>query len=427
MTTFLSASSRAPGAERLGKFGAAAAGALLCCLPGFAVTPPLEMVALNRPVDAAGAAMPRWAWGPSIVELADGQLLVAYTASAKTAGSATIEKSDFTALYFTQRNAAGGEWTPPRRAPFDRPEVGEGNPLLFLHGEELWLFYFGVPRAPNGTWPGGEQSAELYWRRSADQGATWSEATLLRAPVTVSATKPVRLANGDIVLPFSSSPSGVLITSDSGKTWRESLFPATGREAAASMPSVQPLPDGRLLAMLRTSRVNHDPARQLLHRSLSADGGRTWSVPEPLPAIRNPNSRLDLVQLPSGELLVVGNDTVRLPQRDGASGRKEINLLLTADLGRTVSHRKTVAKRYDQTVAKPNGVIEWGYPSAILGRDGRTIHFVFGSRNDKRQEQLGQIYYCRVDRPWFERPATLAEFDPDEALAPRNLPRTAAP
>lgn len=60
---------------------------------------------------------------------------------------------------------------------------------------------------------------------------------------------------------------------DSIDRWDSFPLPGTGKELAPEEPFWWALPDGRLAAFFQ------DPAKGRLHRSLSADAGRTWTLP----------------------------------------------------------------------------------------------------------------------------------------------------
>ena len=396
--------------------------------------PPLERAFLNQPLDASNAPMPSWAWGPSITQLADGTLLVGFKGSEKVGGAVNVETSDASAIYFTRKAPDSNTWSAPMKAGFDTVAVAEGNIQLSTFGHEVWATYFGRPRPGNGNWTNGQFDATLYLRKSTDGGITWSHETILRAPGnptdpastqgTVNAANIIKLANGTFIAPFNNDDGGnaggqfyggVMRSSDGGNTWTEARIPQPATTAQTSMPTVQELTNGDLVAYLRTYGVNGDTAAQKLHRSISTDNGLTWSTPITLSNIKNPNSRVDALQLDTGEMALAGNDTVRLPGLDGATGRKEVNLLLTGDLGLSLIARKTLAMNYD---GNPNGATnpekvgtnEWGYPTLIQGNDG-FVHVVYGSRNDKKQGELAQIVYAKVDRTWFDLPDPVLWFD----------------
>lgn len=328
-----------------------------------AAAPALETAYLNQTTDADGNPIPAWAWAPAIVEFSDGTLFVAYKASAKVGGAVNIETSDVSAIYFTTRQPSTSAWSVPVKSSFDTVAVAEGNPQLYLENNgELWITYFGRPRPANGNWTNDEGDSSLYLRKSSDRGLTWSAPSIVRGPGnntggSLSGNEIIKLANGSYLFPFYNTGNtgdyaGVLLSPDGEAPWSEIRIPQPATTAQSSMPSITQMPDGTLVAFMRCFGVNQIPAEQKLFRSLSSDNGLTWTTATPLPAIRNPNSRVDSLQLADGSFLLVGNDTVRVPNFDGASGRKEVNVMLTNDLGVSLLRRKTLALNYD---GNPNG------------------------------------------------------------------------
>lgn len=85
-------------------------------------------------------------------------------------------------IYFSalEQDPAGGwarEWSEPRQLSFESTR-SEQNPILFTHGEELWLLY----TAQNA---GNQDTSEVRRWISLDHGRTWSEAETLFAATTL--------------------------------------------------------------------------------------------------------------------------------------------------------------------------------------------------------------------------------------------------
>ena len=177
--------------------------------------------------------------------------------------------------------------------------------LLRLPSHEI-LFFFTV-------WNHSRERLVLL-KRSADEGEHWS------APVRVS-TRPgfnnvnndhvLRLGSGRIVLPAFVSPviweagehfvAFCYLSDDDGRSWRAGAASVDLPRRGAEEPSVVALTDGRLLMMLRTSLGQ-------LYRAVSADGGETWSVPEPT-GLASPAAPPLLKRMPDGRrLLLIWNE-----------------------------------------------------------------------------------------------------------------------
>ena len=100
----------------------------------------------------------------------------------------------------------------------------------------------------------------------------------------------VRLRDGSLVMPIGGrssvlDPQGAfsrldrvwaLVSRDDGATWPEAHFVGGGDSLCVAEPTlVETSRDGELVCLLR---VQYGTGNQL-HRSVSRDGGRTWSAP----------------------------------------------------------------------------------------------------------------------------------------------------
>lgn len=91
--------------------------------------------------------------------------------------------------------------------------------------------------------------------------------------------------------------ASVLISSDQGRTWSMHDVPDS---IGAVHVNIVPLGGNRLMALYR-----HRFAKQG-QRSMSGDGGRSWSAPEPT-ELPNNNSSIQAIRLGSGEIAIVYN------------------------------------------------------------------------------------------------------------------------
>ncbi|HVK03367.1 MAG TPA: sialidase family protein [Armatimonadaceae bacterium] len=155
--------------------------------------------------------------------------------------------------------SAGDASAPGRRRPLPGAEtsvmMGYGKPLKTRAGVRLTPIYGAAARpVPRDANKGGWETS--YVARSEDDGDTWSLVTIA-APTT--------------------GPTG-------------------GQRLGFNETALAELPDGRIVAMMRPSpdTVGH------LYRSVSADGGKTWSAPSRTPLWGYP---ADLLVLKDGSLL----------------------------------------------------------------------------------------------------------------------------
>ena len=192
-------------------------------------------------------------------------------------------------------------------------------------------------------------------------------------------SKATVLDSGRILLPLYSdgfSVSLVAISDDNGETW-------TASSPIISLGGVQPSivakRDGTLTAFLRD---NGPPPKRII-RSVSTDGGMTWSLGEDT-NLPDPGAGVEALRLGNGDWLLVNNDTekgrhsmaARISEDDGASWRWIRHLELWEPEKGSAS-----------------------YPSFTLGADG-SIH---GSYSYQTQDQPGEtIKYVHFNEEWVK-------------------------
>lgn len=216
-------------------------------------------------------------------------------------------KSDIS-IHFARLRRDRRQWSEPVRLS-DDPERSEQNPILFpAPGGELWLLHT-AQRA-------GNQDTSIIKRRvSRDDGASWSAAdVLIDAPGTFVRQPLVVLDNGDWLLPCflcrttpgtkwlgEQDVSVVKISSDGGRSWRDSLVPES--RGLVHM-NIVPAHDGGLVALFRSRWADR------IYRSRSSDGGATWSAPVAT-ELANNNSSIQATRLADGRLALVFNNICR--------------------------------------------------------------------------------------------------------------------
>ncbi len=295
----------------------------------------------------------------TIAELPNGDLLVAWYAGQQ-------EKATDVSILCSRRAQGSEKWSEPK-VLVDTPNKSEGNPILWYDSKgTLWLFYV--------TMQGdGWTTCNIKYIKSKDNGATWSEPVFLREELGwMTGTNPLVLKNGETLLPLYDEvnvSSVFMISGDGGKTWLK-----TGpikSNPGNIQPSVVQLDDGSLLCYMRTWR----PGK--MWQSTSRDNGRTWSkaTQHDLP---NPGSRLDMVRLKSGELVLIFNNTPR--------GRTPLSAALSRDEGKTWPLIKNLE------TAKG----EYSYPAVIQTRDG-LIHVVYTYRRT-------HIKHVESSKEWLATP-----------------------
>ncbi len=270
---------------------------------------------------------------------------------------------------------AGGTWSPPVIIQ-KTPGRADGNAVIMWYNDALYLFFdtihgFGFP------W----FNTIVYLKKSTDFGRTWSDPVqiLPTAPKGITVrNKPLLLGNR-LLIPVGNEHlrkcwSNVIIT-ENGADYRLSR-PITLPKGRCEQPTLVLLGNGRLLAFLRTNQNS-------VYRTYSEDEGDTWSLAEKIP-LMNPNSALDMVRTPEGDLILAWNNN---PHASGgmAASRECLNIGYSPDEGQTWP----IIKELEHVKARSSV----SYPSIIQGSDG-LFHITYSYRRDK-------IRYVKFDHEWL--------------------------
>lgn len=191
-----------------------------------------------------------------------------------------------------------------------------------------------------------------YLHFSYDFGYTWQETVKVNiSPFKMGATLRgiVELEDNSLILgcydesgpdlPF----SFILRSKDGGKTWGEPIVIARDKEIGFYEPALLFLPEGKIIAHLRT----HQPGDWHLYQTVSLDNGDSWSKPEKTPIWGHPAHLLLLKD--RGILCTYG---YRKPPYG-------IRACLSCDGGKTWDIKKEIIIRSDF----PNGNL--GYPTSL--------------------------------------------------------------
>jgi len=256
---------------------------------------------VNIPPDSEGPLFSRHNHCPAIVNCPNGDLLAIWYTCRREPG----RELDIVA---SRLPYGADQWQPA--SPF------WGAPDRNDHASALWVDEKGTIYHFNGlsaaaTWG----SLATIMRTSTDNGATWSRARLIMPEHGVH-HMPVEsvlgTSSGHIIVPCDAVPGGaggtaVLISGDDGQTWvdpgegkPQPTFEngSTGAWIAGIHGGIVELAGGRLMAFGRGNTIDgHMP------RSLSADGGQTWTYSaSPFPPIGG-GQRLIVTRLKEGPIL----------------------------------------------------------------------------------------------------------------------------
>lgn len=226
--------------------------------------------------------------------------------------------------------------------------------------ENIWLWNVKHPniiRSPNGdltffmtVWE-SNAARNMYMKRSADNGETWSHPEQISEPGWYCNNNDhiLRLKSGRIILPAHGGPdlhyqggrndtgkddktgefktvlhSFVFYSDDEFKTWKVSDNTMTAPGRGCHEPTIVELNDGRLLCFMRTTLKR-------IYKSYSEDGGVTWSTPEPT-ELTAPDSPPLLKRIPAtGDLMLVWNNI----DSDSNQPRVPLTVAISKDEGET--------------------------------------------------------------------------------------------
>ncbi len=306
-----------------------------------------------------------------MTELNGGDLYLVYYGGAG-------EYATETGVFGSRLKTGEARWSPPEVVARD-PFRSVGNAVVWQAPDGVvWLFY--VVRYGK-TW----STSRVQFKVSTDNARTWSDASLLALEEGMMVrNRPIVLDDGNYLLPVyhemgddpeSVGPgsSSLFLRFDPGKkTWTES-----GRIRSAR-GNIQPAPvqlNGRDLIAYCRRGGDYDP-KTIGHlvRSVSHDGGRTWTEGKDS-TFPNPNAAIDFLRLKSGNLLLVFNDSM--------VDRTPLTAALSVDGDRSYPHRRNIGE----------GPGSFAYPIALQAEDG-TIHVVYTS------ERRSVVNHATFDEEW---------------------------
>lgn len=288
--------------------------------------------------------------GSTIVELATGEVAAVWY-------HGEFEKSVDSRIVWSTITPGDAEWSVPE-VLYDDPELSEGNPAVWVTEEgEILVFFVSIY---GDGWP--ETKVRLV--RSTDDGATFSEPQILRDDFCWNTRqKPLRLADGDLMLPLyiECLALPMFMTSSDNFTddvrWTEyGDLPNKEQYLSEHVGQIQPAlalrDDGTLSAVTRnglgTGRI----------KEMIGDAtGTEWTVSADID-LPNSGTSIDQVRLDNGHRVVIFNNSpeVRFP----------LAAALSTDDGKTYSAvRNIVDEGCDD-----DGDCEFHYPSVTTASDG---------------------------------------------------------
>jgi hypothetical protein len=279
---------------------------------------------------------------PDVCRLADGRLMAVFYAGYDHVSLPTLKWPKGGRIDFALSDDEGRTWSKPR-ALYDGPDDDRDPSIVQLPSGKLLCNFFSLKRKSGAPGPdGGWDGLGTWLVESADKGRTWSPPRRVSADYYCSS--PIRvLPDGRLMLGLyrqegEKAWGAVTVSADEGRTWASPVDIPNGGWKLDAETDVIPLEDGRIMA------VEREPATSMGF-SVSTDGGRTWSVSQPLGF---PGHCPYLLRT-SGGILILAH---RLPQT---------SLHYSYDDGRTWSENVVVDDRIG------------AYPSLVELKDGSVL------------------------------------------------------
>jgi predicted neuraminidase len=326
----------------------------------------------------------------------------------------TMEGMGDISVYMSKLGPEG--WSEARRLS-DNSTRSEQNPVLFSAPDgAVWLFHT--------SQPGGRQDeCEIVARVSRDGGESFGPSRRIGDFRGVFVRQPVRLGpDGEWLLPGfrcvtpaegrwtgDIDTAVMLVSPDEGRSWKATEVPDS--LGAVHMNPIAPL-DGLMPAFYR------DRYAQWVKRSLSSDGGLTWSAPQPTD-LPNNNSSVQAIRLTDGRIGLVLNpisaamsDARRASLYDEIEGEAEVQtvtegpkaiwgvprapmtLAISSDNGATFPVRIDLDQGTGHALSNNSAAgvnRELSYPSILQDGEGR-LHIAYTYHRRA-------IRYVRIDTP----------------------------
>ncbi|MEO6741753.1 MAG: sialidase family protein, partial [Chthoniobacteraceae bacterium] len=202
---------------------------------------------------------------------------------------------------------------------------------------------------------------------SSDNGATWSEPQMIFKGYTGASNGAIETRDGHLIVPYShyvNDPGRLVsqasVSADGGRTWSLSSaidIGGAGDHEGALEPCVIELKDGRVWMLIRTTRG-------FFWESFSSDGGKTWSEAKA--------TNIDATSAP-GHLTRLTDGRIALVWNRADKGRADLHLAFSADEGITwtpstiVAHGKPVGATYPFVIENAPGELWIGYHNVPKG------------------------------------------------------------
>lgn len=268
-------------------------------------------------------------------------------------------------LIATRLRLGADQWDMPDRM-FAFVTANNHGPLLFTDDDKMH-FFWGSTRL-EGAFP-------FQWRSSSDSGATWDEVKFPKfvGEIGSHSRQPINTAfrNQAGTLFVASDGAGatsVLWASrDNGQTWYDTGGRSGGRHTTYAL-----LSDGTTILGMGGKSSNIEG---YMPKSVSSDGGKTWTVSKTPFAALGGNQRPSLLRLQSGRLFFAG-DFQDLEGKKPASIKQDGSYVaLSGDDGKTWTIKPLAGAQQHRVTSAMGGHPTLGYSAACQAPNGM-IHLI---------------------------------------------------
>jgi len=269
-------------------------------------------------------------------------------------------------LMATRLRFGTDRWDMPSRL-FDFVDLNDHAPMLW-NDNGVIHFFWGNPRFRTGS------AYPFQWTTSKDNGATWSQVKFpnFKGPIGCHSKQPINTVLRDLAGTIYVSSDGcggksvLWASKNNGKTWYDTGGRSGGRHTTYVL-----LKNGSILGM---GGKNTD-IDGFMPKSISSDGGKTWTVTKTPFASLGSNQRPSVLRLQSGRLLFAGDF-----QDPGGDSPESITqrgsyVALSDDEGKTWHIKKLIGTQRHEDRNRLGGADTIGYSAARQGPNG-LIHLI---------------------------------------------------
>jgi predicted neuraminidase len=301
-------------------------------------------------------------------------------------------------VFLTRSDDQGETWTPLARVMLDFPDHRAQTPSEFMVLPGRCVLYVSTHDGTFGDW-------RTFTVESTDGCRTWSspvplpgflaERSFIR-PHIVSRDgrlivpwqyywgmdeQPADLHDGRLFSTPRDPRNGVTISADGGRTWSIHGHIRLNDDPSChawAEPAIAELSDGRIAMLIRNRRTG------VLYRADSPDGGRTWPQFAQPTDIPNPGAKVTLYQNAAGAIALVHNPNPTPRQR------RPLSLWVSYDDLQTWPYQQVLVPESLDGPGSPG--MGLSYPDGFLSADGHTLHIAF---DDNRHRAV----YVRAELP----------------------------